>query len=241
MVKVKTADALFFEVQHAVARHQPELTVSRTDSHIVLEGVFVVSGPDGPFDSYEVRVEITAKFPEEEPVVFEISKRIPRTVDRHVFPVHGDCCLGIWEEWLLTAPDHQFETFLTGPIHDYFVSQTYYEVHGVWPFGERSHGMPGVLESYADLLEVPLDAKIIAEYLRLLSRRRIKGHAICPCGSNKRLRYCHRDDLQRLSRKISPATASRMLSTISARNHRLATNQRLRRGIPNKVRRRGNL
>ncbi|MES1934138.1 hypothetical protein T35B1_16096 [Salinisphaera shabanensis T35B1] len=230
MVKVRTADALFFEVQQAVNRHQPELTVSRTDNQIVLDGTFVVSGPDGPFDSYEIRAEITTAFPEEEPVVSETSYRIPRTVDRHIFPIGGNCCLGIWEEWLLMAPDHRFESFLTGPMHDYFVSQTYYEIHGVWPFGERSHGMPGVLESYADLLGVPLDARTITAYLRLLSRRQIKGHAICPCGSNKRLRHCHRNGLQRLSRKIPPAMANRMLNKIASINSGLASSRASRDG-----------
>ena len=117
----------------------------------------------------------------------------------------------------MTAPDRRFETFLTGPMHDYFVSQTYYEVNGVWPFGERSHGMLGVLEAYADLLGVALDSKIVADNLNLLSRRQIKGHALCPCGSGKRLRQCHSDDLKRLSQKIPPFMAKRMHAIIAPR------------------------
>ncbi|WP_240602819.1 SEC-C metal-binding domain-containing protein [Paracoccus endophyticus] len=208
-------DALFSEVQQAVDRHQPELTASRTDNLIILEGLFVVSGPDGPFDSYQIKAGITAGFPAEEPVVFEEGGRIPRIADRHVFPKDGNCCLGVWEEWLLRAPDHRFETFFTGLMHDYFVSQTYYEVNGVWPFGERSHGMLGVLEAYADLLGIALDAKIISDHLLLLSRQQIKGHALCPCGSGRRLRQCHSDDFQRLTRQIPPFIAKRMYSTIS--------------------------
>lgn len=204
------SDALFSEVQQAVGRHQPELAISRTDSHIILDGLFVVSGPDGPFDFYQLLAGIAVGFPAEEPWVFEKGGRIPRTADRHVFPKDGNCCLGVWEEWLLTSPDHRFETYLTGPMHDYFVSQTYYEVNGVWPFGERSHGMLGVLEAYADLLGIAPDAKIITNYLRLLSRQQIKGHAFCPCGSGRRLRRCHSNDLHRLTRKISPFMAQRM-------------------------------
>lgn len=217
MVEVTISDALFSNVQQAVDHHQPELTVSRTDSFIILKGLFAVSGPDGPFDSYQIQARIAASFPVEEPEVFEMGGRIPRIADRHVFPDCGNCCLGVWEEWLLTASDHRFETFLTGPMHDYFVSQTYFEFNGVWPFGERSHGMLGVLESYADLLGVGPDAKIIADYLNLLSRREIKGHAFCPCGSGKRLRQCHSDDLRRLSRKIPSFMAKRMHEAITHR------------------------
>lgn len=217
-------DALYSEVQKAVAHHQPELSVSRTERLIVLEGQFLACGPDGPvdtpdgvFDSYKIQAGVTAGFPVEEPVVFEIGGRIPRIADRHVFPEDGNCCLGVWEEWILTAPNHRFETFLTGPMHDYFVSQTHFEVNGSWPYGERSHGVLGVLESYADLLGVSPDAKVIADYLHLLSRQKIKGHALCPCGSGKRLRDCHSDDLRRLSQRIPSFMAKRMHATITPR------------------------
>lgn len=212
---MKISDGFFSEVQRAVAQHQPELTVSRTDSFIILDGLFVVSGPAGPFDSYQIKAGISGGFPADEPVVFEEGGRIPRIADRHVFPDQGNCCLGVWEEWLLTAPDHRFESFLTGPMHDYFVSQTYYEVHGEWPFGERSHGRLGILEAYSDLLGIALNEKTIADYLQLLSRQTIKGHALCPCGSGRRLRKCHADDLEYLCRKIPPVMAKRMHRTIA--------------------------
>lgn len=210
-----TLDALLSDVQQAVQRHQPELIVTTADSLIVLEGLFVVSGPNGPFDSYRIQAALTAGFPAQEPVVFETGGRIPRIADRHVFPKDGNCCLGIWEEWLLTAPDHRFETFLTGPMHDYFVSQTYYEVNNIWPYGERSHGPRGVLESYSDILGIRPDPKIVTDYLHLLSRVEIKGHAVCPCGSGKRLRQCHSEDLWKLSAKIPFQMAKKMATKMS--------------------------
>ena len=215
-------DALFSEVQDVVAQQQPELSISRTEKLIVLEGQFLVCGPDGPvdtpdgvFDTYNIQAGVTAGFPVEEPVVFEIGGRVPRIADRHVFPEDGNCCLGVWEEWLLTAPDHRFETFLTGPIHDYFVSQTHFEINGTWPYGERSHGVLGVLESYSELLGVPQDVKIIRNYLRLLSRKKISGHALCPCGSRKRLRDCHRNEILKLS-EVVPRSIARQMYTVIA-------------------------
>lgn len=216
-------DALFSEVQEAAARHQPELSVSRTEELIILEGHFLVYGPDGPvdtpggvFDSFKIQAGVTTGFPIEEPVVFETGGRIPRTAERHIFPKDGNCCLGVWDEWLLTAPDRRFETFLNGPMHDYFVSQAHFETNGTWPYGERSHGTQGVLESYAEILETPVDAKVIGNYLRLLSRQMIKGHAYCPCGSGKRLRDCHADDVRQLSQRIAPKMAKRMHASMTA-------------------------
>lgn len=216
-------DDFYFEVQQAVARHQPELSVSRISSLIILEGPFLVYGNDGPtntpngvFDSYLIEAGIAANFPEKEPLVFEKGGRIPRTADRHVFPEYGNCCLGVWEEWLLSARDHQFASFLTGPMHDYFLGQTYYETHGEWPFGERSHGKLGILEAYADLLGIASNESTIAEYLKLLSRHTIKGHVSCPCGSRLRLRKCHGEDINRLRRKIPPHIAKKMHTSITS-------------------------
>ena len=125
------------------------------------------------------------------------------------------CCLGVWEEWLLTAPDHTFETFLTGVMHDYFVSQTYFEARGEWPFGERSHGKAGVLESFAELLDVENDVTIVVEHLSLLSMNVAKGHHPCPCGSGRRLRRCQRDKVDELKKRIPSAMARRMLDSVA--------------------------
>jgi hypothetical protein len=93
MGQVKNSAPLFEEIERAVATHQPELVVSTTDVLILLEGRFVVSGPSGPFDFYEVRVGVGPEYPSQEPIVFETGGRIPKDIDRHIFPKHGDCCL----------------------------------------------------------------------------------------------------------------------------------------------------
>lgn len=215
MVELTVAEDLQTQVKQAVSAHQPELDVTTTDDIIILEGLFVVSGPQGPFDSYQVRVGVPAGFPCEEPIVFETGDRIPKDIDRHVFPKGGNCCLGVWEEWLLTTADHTFESFLTGAMHDYFVSQTYFEAKSEWPFGQRPHGYAGVLESYADLLGVEADATSVIEHLRLLSMNEVKGHHLCPCGSGRKLRQCHRGKMDELKKRIPSAMARRMFNRVT--------------------------
>lgn len=215
MEQLTTPEPLLEEIERAVATHQPELAVSTTDALILLDGRFVVSGPSGPFDFYEVRVGVSPDYPAQEPIVFETAGRIPKDIDRHIFPKYDDCCLGVWEEWLLTSPNHRFETFLTGPMHDYFLSQSHFEATGEWPFGERSHGKQGVLESYADLLQLPCEEGLVASYLRILSRTHLKGHTPCPCGSGKKLRNCHRSEFEELKQRIPAFIAKRMYQRIN--------------------------
>ena len=59
------------------------------------------------------------------------------------------------------------------------------------------------------------DADLMADYLRLLSRAEIKGHAACPCGSGLRLRNCHIDRVLKLREQICPSMAKRMLARIA--------------------------
>lgn len=203
---------LIDQVRQAVSKHQPELHVSTDGNDIVVDGVFVISSHEGPFDSYNVRMTLTAAFPLEEPRVFETGNRLPKIIDRHVFP-SGACCLGIWEEWLVTS-DRSFDAFLTGVVHDYFVSQTYFELKGEWPFGERSHGNKGVYESYSEVLGIVTDESIVCGYLGILSQSAIKGHLLCPCGSGQRLRKCHIDRISELRAKIPTDLAKRMLNRV---------------------------
>lgn len=214
MVNVGGLPDLLREVRQAVAAHQPELAIKTTADAIMLTGPFVISGGDGPFDSYEVVVMIQEGFPVSEPLVFETGGRIPRIADRHIFPRIGACCLGVWEEWLLSPTKPTFERFLTGIMHDYFVSQTYFETRGEWPFGERSHGLAGIVESYSDLLQVPNDNSTVKSYLILLSQKQVKGHTRCPCGCGERVRNCHKSSLDTLRGRVSPNIAKRMLRAI---------------------------
>ncbi|MHC8493105.1 hypothetical protein ACTU44_10370 [Thalassospira sp. SM2505] len=203
------------EVKDVVEKHQPELSVYQKQGIVVLEGVFVVSSPEeGPFDSFQIRAGISPNFPEKEPCVFETGERIPRTADRHVYPNEGHCCLCIWEEWLHTTPTPSFENFLTGVMHDYFVSQVYFETKGDWPYGHRAHGSEGVVESFSELLGVEPDLEVIENYLQTLSMGKLKGHNDCPCGSGERIRKCHREQINQLSVKFSKVSATAMLERL---------------------------
>lgn len=105
----------------------------------------------------------------QEPAVYEIGGRIPRKPSRHINP-NGDCCITVWEHWLLTAADNSFANYLEGPVNEYFLGQYRYEQTGKWPFGERAHGQAGLLEAYVQILGVSPRHRTVAYYLRLLSQ-----------------------------------------------------------------------
>ena len=205
---------LLKEVVAYIEVEQPELTARVHKGMIVVEGKLLV-GPTGAwFDVYVVLLVFLPDFPNVEPLVWEVSSRVPRTAERHVFPKDGNCCLGVWEEWLICAPSRAVADFMRDPLQSYFESQTYFEMHGDWPYGQRSHGVQGVVEAFADVLGVAPQIAVIHDYLTVLAREQPKGHHPCPCGSGRRLRHCHLELVRGMAGRVSPHMARRMLQKL---------------------------
>lgn len=209
------------EVQLAIAFDQPKLRAHMVGEQILIEGGYLVleSGatvaPGGPITEFAIRIEVSNRYPNLEPKVFEVDGRIPRCPDRHING-DGDCCVTVWEHWLATSADHSIGSFINGPLNEYFLGQFWFEKTGTWPFGERSHGDAGMEEAYADALGVANRREALIYHLRLLSQEWPKGHWACPCGGGKIVRHCHREELMSLHRKVAPRIAKRMLRRLTA-------------------------
>lgn len=205
-----------------LAFDQPQLTAAYDGRKIVIRGIYLLFEPDaitnpaGPIAEYELKIILPSTYPQQEPKVFEVGGRIPWIRDRHVNS-DGDCCITVWENWLVCASDHSFSAFMNGPLAKYFFGQHHYEQIGTWPLGERPHGDRGYIEACADALGLSIekvDEQTILYCLKLLSQSWPKGHWKCPCGSGEILRRCHREDLWVLHEKIPPKIASHMLQRL---------------------------
>ena len=193
---------------------QPGLTICVVNGMVIAEGTYYLSGTvdsmrDGPLAEYEIKVEVYPDYPETEPRVFETNGKIPE--GRHLNP-DGTCCTGVWEEWLSENKPPSFKAFCDGPLRDYFLSQHHYELTGEWPFGEREHGVKGVLAGCANVLGIESDPHKVIDHLLLLQRPNFKGHWPCPCGSGQIIRQCHGRTIFEMREKVPPKMAARMLS-----------------------------
>ncbi len=208
------------EVKAAIAFEQPRLMAVENGGNIVVSGAYLLVedgaaiNPAGPITSFDVKIIVPPDYPRSEPKVFEVGDRIPRCADRHINP-DGDCCVTVWEHWLATADDQSFADFLSGPLYEYFLSQYWFERTGTWAFGERAHGARGLHDAYAEVLVIA-DQKVddVVYFLRLLSQDWPKGHWLCPCGSGKILRFCHRQKVLELHERVTPGIANRMLQRL---------------------------
>lgn len=75
-------------------------------------------------------------------------------------------------------------------VEPYFFSYEYYSRFRCFPFGERSHGFAGIIESYQDKFNEKDFSKTYS-LLEYAAKNIYHGHVSCPCGSGLCLRKCH--------------------------------------------------
>ena len=75
-------------------------------------------------------------------------------------------------------------------VETYFFSYEYFKRYGVFPFGERAHGIIGLLDYYGEKLN-ETDLTKTYYLMRYIATKPYRGHFKCPCGSQKHLRDCH--------------------------------------------------
>lgn len=93
---------------------------------------------------------------------------------------------------LAESKDCSMVSFYYDYIEPYFFSYEYYCRYGYFPFGDREHGLIGVIDSYCDIMGIS-DYKIAIALLNDIATDKYiyRGHLNCPCGSGLKARNCH--------------------------------------------------
>lgn len=211
---------LFRAAQKEIPAKYPDLRVTLEGDVVHIRGSYPVMDEVEVLDRFQIEISVPPDFPDSTPVLREIGGRIPWNSDRHVNRDAGEACPIVPEEWLMWPERESILAFLEGPVRNFFLGQVLVEAGCRWPFGERTHGVPGLFEAYGEIVGAS-DREAILRYLDCLSKEIMKGHWDCPCGSGKRLRNCHRDDLKALHEKTSPLVARSALERLAKYSVRL--------------------
>ena len=103
----------------------------------------------------------------------------------------GRLCLSTdIEQFIYIQEKGLFEWFEKYVI-SYFLTYEYYLKYRVYPFGEYSHDKKGEIESLSQILDV--NEEHVIETTDYILHKNYRGHDLCPCGSGKRIRNCHKD------------------------------------------------
>jgi hypothetical protein len=207
-----------------------ELTAHYLDLRLMIErgtvyirGSFPVTDDAGVLDRFLIEIECPFDYPESILVLREVGGRIPWHEDRHVNPGNGEACPIVPEEWLLRSDHDSVLAFLNGPVRNFFLGQILVESGKPWPFGERDHGIPGLIQAYGEIVGTS-DDTTVRRYLSVLSMDALKGHFECPCGSAKRLRNCHLEEVKLLHERIPPRIARQALRRLDELSKRQSRN-----------------
>ena len=203
-------------------------------------GCFPVLDSEGKLlDNYRVSIFLPASYPASLPIVYEVGGRIPKIADRHIFDDGSACVFYPDDRWRCFPIGAPFIDYLNGPLRNYFLSQTYYERNGEWPFGEWSHGDIGVIEYYQQLIEAQ-DIGTVIKFLFVLADKKIRKQHDCPCGSEKTIKNCCLLKIRDLRKKIDSFTAIRALDNLYTAQmyrryvHLIKTRHRAALGVGNR-------
>ena len=210
---------LFLKEKTEVAIEQPGLVleialkgtrVNQTQvlkhDHAICRGIYMLRGPDSDrYYEYSIVVITRAKHPREMPVLFCDDQKLPAGIfDRHIMS-DGTACLGIGAElkrkW---RPENGLVGFFRDYVTPFLAWQVYYDEFGhAPPSGQRSHGAMGIMEFYAEELGLT-DSTRAPDFMMLLAKKeRPGGHLPCPCGSGRKLRDCHGNELWRARESLN--------------------------------------
>lgn len=147
--------------------------------------------PDG--DTYDVLININS-YPNTFPKVHEIGGRIPKKMDRHIYPESGSCCFTTVakSQILLKTVVKSLLDFVDEIIIPYLENNSYYELNNRYYTEEYSHGKLGIIESYKDILQIDDTIKVAKILLKVAKSKKLVIHQNCYCESGRKLRKCYR-------------------------------------------------
>lgn len=152
-------------------------------------------------DTYEIEIDLKKRSDSIWPTVYETGKRIPRSSDYHCYP-DGQLCLTTYlVETTYLQNGFSLPEFIIRVVVPSFYEQSFRGKYDKWPWGEYSHGVLGLLESFENVhtrasfykkldlfAKVCISSRLINIYL---NKDTNPYTSLCPCGSLRDFRDCH--------------------------------------------------
>jgi hypothetical protein len=187
--------AAFVRLESQLRARYPTLNAFIVAGECRIRGTFAAVEAD----RYALDIALPVNYPHAMPSVWETGGRVPREIDRHVF-VDGSLCLGApLAIWIHLGGDYSIERVIDGPLRSFLIGNSLVEEGEPWPYGERAHGVAGLLEHLGELIGTT-DPRAVRRFLIELLDKKVRGHGLCPCGSGLIIRRCHKDGVDMLQK-----------------------------------------
>lgn len=193
--------------EHMIKKQIGEFLIKQKDLSIVeenadeciLEGVYHFKGNYNEIcyeKDYLLKIKVYSRFPIDLPKVYSCDNYFdgyPHLNSDKSF------CLGVLlDNYLKMQHNPTILNFFNLLVDPYLYSFEYLKEFGIMPFGERKHGLDGVLEFYREYFHENDVLKCIKLLQFIVKNDRYRGHHLCPCGSGFTTRKCHGEVLKKI-------------------------------------------
>lgn len=175
-----------------IKRNYPDFEIVKRENDFVLFGEIVLNHVFNGVrmtGKFNLEIVVPRDFPSAFPIVKELSKCIDENYS-HRYKNGQFCLASNLELKMFFSQDTDICSFIEKYVIPYLYTYRFYEEYGVYPYGERSHGIMGDLEYLKDLFEVDSWGQVM-DIVLFVAKSTYRGHLLCPCGSGKRIRNCH--------------------------------------------------
>lgn len=201
-------------------KEYPHLHMEFLNDKYMIEGnvrIYATNDDVPLIDDFTIAMEVPLGFPNELPTIKETSNKISKSFE-HV-NIDKSLCLGIETEIKIQFMKNPtllnwFQTFVV----NFFYSVMYYNKYGRVPYGERLHGTKGIIQFYIEFLNVD-SIKKIYDILNAIEIGNLNDYCKCPCGSFKKIRKCHLNQIN-LLKKVGVKSDLKEISKLTKRKER---------------------
>ncbi|MCC6181897.1 MAG: SEC-C domain-containing protein [Bacteroidia bacterium] len=185
----------------ATLESYPELQLIANNK---LNGKFTIKDNEGVIQGeFDIGIIIPSKYPNEFPKLYELSKKIPRDIDRHI-DKNGLACVEIEQNISIESKKGiTIKHFIEKYVHRYFCWQLRYDAKDFEGLEEWAHYDKGTIQFYKEKLALD-DLNIIALILKSLIENTLPGrNEMCLCPSGIKYKLCHErlvDEIQTLGK-----------------------------------------
>lgn len=143
-------------------------------------------------DSFTIRIIIPKAYPHRLPALFEIAGKLEHVADRH-FNIDESCCVCSLQEADITSQRGiTITSFIEKYVVPFLANQLYFENKKEWANGDYAHGVPGIFQYYSEVLKIE-DFNEVLQILNIFKVKKFHTNEKCFCGSEKKLKYCHKN------------------------------------------------
>ena len=178
----------------SVVRYFPKLSfrTSKSCPFWQIEGkIDIQDTANAYWETFDIIIKVPKSYPYCIPEVFEKSNHIKRHPDWHIDD-KGECCVDINNRLKVEAKRGiNILEFVRKKVYSYFANQLYKKYHKEYANGEYKHSPEGILQYYIEDLGFTSINEVLKVLQRLSQDTKIDRNSLCPCGSTKKTKKCH--------------------------------------------------